>query len=53
MKYTDFNYGTSLTYQVKFDCLLQGYGSFEGQTLQFSYRGITGQTWEGYLLTPK
>ena len=43
---------TPASYQVTFNCLLQGFGAFEGQTIQFKYSGASGQQWEGYLLKP-
>jgi hypothetical protein len=43
---------TPATYQCTFNCVLQGFGAFEGQTIQFKYDGISGQQWKGYLLKP-
>ncbi len=37
---------------LKTNCLLQGYGSFEGQTVQLSLDGPTNTVWTGYLLKP-
>lgn len=37
---------------VKLNCVLQGFGTFEGQTLQLSVDGATSSTWTGYLLKP-
>ena len=52
MVITDYNPGPPATYQAKFTTVLHGYGAFEGQTLQFTYSGPSGQPWEGYLLKP-
>ncbi len=52
MLITDYTPGTPATYQATFNCVLKGFGSFEGQTIQFSYSGASGQPWEGYLLKP-
>ena len=47
---TEYNPGPPASYQAKFRFVLQGFGAFEGQTIQFSYSGAIGQPWEGYLL---
>ena len=52
MLITDYNPGPPPSYQVRFSCVLHGFGAFEGQTIQFTYSGPTGQPWEGYLLNP-
>ncbi len=49
---TDYSAGPPVTYNAKMHALLQGYGAFEGQTLQFSYEGPNPVVWEGYLLKP-
>jgi hypothetical protein len=50
MVITDYNPGPPTSYQAKFNCVLHGFGAFEGQTIQFTYNGPNGQPWPGYLL---
>jgi len=46
------DYGLPTTYE-KLNCVLQGFGAFEGQTLQMSFDSREGTTnWTGYLLKP-
>ncbi len=49
LQITDYN-GPNVN--IKTNCLLQGYGSFEGQTVQLSIDAPMNIVWNGYLLKP-
>ena len=45
-----YNYYAGVDVHYDINCVLQGFGDFEGQTLMLSYEGSMPLTWTGYCL---